>query len=148
MIRTGLGQFILAALLVVFGAMTLLQWYGGAPAKQLILPAVLYVLALIFIASLRVDVKLGDPGGTLAVRLFPFPGRRIPYTDITSVEVVHYRPVRDYGGWGIRWSRTGTAFTVSGNIAVRVELQNGKHVLIGAATPAALRDAIRGRMHG
>lgn len=162
MIRTGLGQVILVVLLVAFGAMTLLQWSGGAPLQQLLLPLALYLVALALIASIRVDVQLGEPGkpgqqgatepsetaGRLAVRLFPFPGRRIAYEDIQNVEVVQYRPIRDYGGWGLRWSRTGTAYTVSGNIGVRVELRNGKHVLIGTTTPAALREAIRGKIHG
>ena len=47
--------------------------------------------------------------------------RRIPVNDIKSLEVVKFDPVRDYGGYGIRITRHGTAYIASGNEGVRLQ---------------------------
>jgi hypothetical protein len=58
--------------------------------------------------------------------------RRIALSDIKSVEVVKFDPVRDYGGYGIRTTRQGTAYIAGGSDGVRLELASGATVLIGS----------------
>ena len=62
---------------------------------------------------------------------------------ITKCEVVAYRPLRDYGGYGIRYSAQGKAYNVSGKRGVRLHLDEGKPVLIGSQKPDQLASAIR-----
>jgi hypothetical protein len=64
-------------------------------------------------------------------------------------EIVHretrtYRPILEYGGWGVRYSfvRKGWAYTVSGNRGVQLQLANGKRILVGSQRAEELARAI------
>lgn len=70
------------------------------------------------------------------------------FEDIVSCEVRTYRPIRDYGGWGVRYGRGGKAFNVSGNRGVQVKLSSGKGLLIGSQHPKELAQAIQSGMLG
>jgi hypothetical protein len=70
--------------------------------------------------------------------------RRIPLGEIKSAKIVTYDPARDYGGYGIRTTRSGTAYIASGNRGVRLELAKGGTVLIGSENPEELVSAIKG----
>ncbi|MDE3166995.1 MAG: hypothetical protein KGN36_14410, partial [Acidobacteriota bacterium] len=58
--------------------------------------------------------------------------RRIRMTEIRKVEVVTYDPAGDFGGYGIRSGRGGTAYIASGNRGVELGLEGGGKVLIGS----------------
>jgi hypothetical protein len=70
--------------------------------------------------------------------------RRIPLGDIKSATAVSYDPTRDYGGYGIRTTRSGTAYIAAGNRGVRLELSKGGTVLVGSERPEELLSAIKG----
>jgi hypothetical protein len=58
-----------------------------------------------------------------------------------------YRPILEYGGWGIRCGFKGArAYNVSGNKGVQLILQNGKRLLIGSQKPDELVEAINSMM--
>ncbi len=69
--------------------------------------------------------------------------RRIPLGKIKSAETVTYDPVRDWGGYGIRITRRGTAYIAGGNRGVRLELVKGGAILVGSGRPEELVSAIR-----
>lgn len=50
-----------------------------------------------------------------------------------KVYVRKYLPLREYGGWGLRWGifGSGTAYNISGNMGIQLVLQNGKKILVG-----------------
>jgi hypothetical protein len=53
--------------------------------------------------------------------------------------------LREYGGWGIKgWSRRRTAYSVSGNRGVELELSDGRHVLIGSNRADELAAVVAG----
>jgi len=78
----------------------------------------------------------------ISYRFFPFQRkfRHIDLRDIEQWEVVKYSPIKEYGGWGIRYGRMDTAYNVSGNMGLRVTLRNRKRFLFGTRKPVALRD--------
>lgn len=110
-----------------------LLWLGVG----LVLPWILYSLAL------RVEVRQG----TLAIRfttpLFPLFRKTIRLEQVQSAEDVTYRPLRDYGGWGIRFGAKGTAYTMSGSRGVKLRLGAGASILIGSHQADRLADAIQ-----
>jgi hypothetical protein len=57
---------------------------------------------------------------------------RIPIDRIRNAAPVEYDPVSDFGGYGVRSGRKGTAYIARGNRAVRLELADGRTVLIGS----------------
>ena len=82
----------------------------------------------------------------VAVRLIPFPTRLIRFEEIASAEAVTYRPLREYGGWGLRFSRRGRAYSASGNRGVQLVLTDGRRVLIGSHRADELEAAIAAGM--
>ena len=78
----------------------------------------------------------------ISYRFFPFQRkfRHIDLHDIEQWEVVKYSPIKEYGGWGIRYGKMDTAYNVSGNMGLRVTLRNRKRLLFGTRKPGALRD--------
>ena len=91
-----------------------------------------YLLKLIT----RVDAK------GVHVRFFPLTHKQIPFENRTSCQARTYRPIREYGGWGIRFSRKGRAYNVSGNQGVQLTFKQGKPLLIGSQKPEELAAAI------
>ena len=70
------------------------------------------------------------------VRLGPDLSAIVPIDTIRCVEVVTYRPIADYGFWGIRSGRDGErALIARGNRGVRLELTDGSKLLIGSQQP-------------
>ena len=118
-------------------------WYGAI--KQLVLnipfgsnpapDAVLFVFWVIFGIGLpaffyfiKMTTKLRIDG--LYIRFFSL--RKILWDELKSYEVRTYKPIREYGGWGVRYGSKGKAYNVSGNRGVQLQLKNGKRILIGS----------------
>ena len=73
----------------------------------------------------------------------PIYRRAVPITNIHAIEVVQYRPIVDYGGWGIRAGRDGErVLNARGNRGVRLELADGTRLLIGSQRPEELAETI------
>ena len=122
--------------------------FGTNPATHSVLWVIFVLFGLgfpVFFRSLKLVTKLRDDH--VYLRYYPIYRRRILYTDIKSVSTRQYRPIVEYGGWGIRWSpANGMAYNVSGNMGVQLELTNGKHLLIGSQRAEELEQAIKSRM--
>jgi hypothetical protein len=73
----------------------------------------------------------------------PYYRRSIVIDEIRCVDVVTYKPFRDFGFWGIRSGRDGErALIARGNRGVRLELSDGSKLLIGSQRPELLAAAI------
>lgn len=77
------------------------------------------------------------------VWLWPLFWRTIRYDDIVEAEARKYRPLAEYGGWGMRWGIGGQCWNVSGDVGVQLVLRNGKRVLIGSLESEELARRIR-----
>jgi hypothetical protein len=111
--------------LVVVGVVVILIAIG--------LPTLFYLMKLVTIV--RTD--------GLFIRYVPFVNRKIEFDNITRCEALTYRPIRDYGGWGIRGGKKGRAYNISGNRGVQVELSTGERLLIGSQRANELARAIK-----
>ena len=93
---------------------------------------------LFFVMRLVTEVRADG----IYLGFFPFSSQKIMYTTIVGHRVREYRSIREYGGWGICFNRSGRAYTVSGNLGIQLELSNGKCLLIGTQDPDELLRAI------
>tara|TARA_B110001454_G_C12705828_1_gene428534 strand:- start:254 stop:721 length:468 start_codon:yes stop_codon:yes gene_type:complete len=87
-------------------------------------------MILFYFIELR--VMLSNKG--LQYQFFPFhlKSYTIKLDEITSFEELTYSPIKDYGGWGIRYGFKGKAYNVSGNKGVKIYLKNEKNILFGS----------------
>jgi hypothetical protein len=92
------------------------------------------------VAALRTRI---DAKG-ITYRFYPFHFRDhfIPWSDVSSAEVVQYRALRDFGGWGIRWGQMGKAYTTSGEWGLQLILKDGYRVMIGTQRREEMREWI------
>jgi len=80
----------------------------------------------------------------LTVRYWPFVTRRIPVGEIDSFAACQYRPIREFGGWGIRWAgKRGMAYSMYGHEGVQLELQNGHKILVGSQQATQFEIALK-----
>ena len=99
------------------------------------------VFAPLLLYFARLVVSVDDEA--VRIRWVPFARKTIPLADIESAEARTYRPIREYGGWGVRWAgKRGTAWNAHGNRGVQLVLRGGKRVLIGSQQAEALAEAI------
>jgi hypothetical protein len=68
--------------------------------------------------------------------------RAIPWREIRRVEAITYRPIKDFGGWGVRWAARGIVYNARGKRGVRMELASGERVLVGSQRAEDLARAI------
>jgi len=120
--------------------------FGNNPAPDalVLIIGIVFGLALpmlFYVMNLTTEVR--EDG--LYYRLFPFHWsfKRIGGSDIGKFELITYRPLRDYGGWGIRYGFNGKAYNVSGNRGVQLQLRDGRRVLIGSQKPEDLAGALQ-----
>ena len=65
------------------------------------------------------------------------------FDEIETFESVEYHPIKEFGGWGVRWGRNGSrALNVSGSLGVRLVNTEGRTFLIGSQRPDELAAAI------
>ncbi|MDT3437482.1 hypothetical protein [Haloarcula sp. 1CSR25-25] len=114
---------------ILLGGMALLMLVSG----PLLWPglAIIGVVAT-FLYSLRLETEVRADG--IYLKLWPIHRsfRQIEWSDIERYESKKYRPLRDFGGWGIRWAPGKIAYNVSGNQGVWLERRNGGSVLVGS----------------
>ena len=79
---------------------------------------------------------------TVTVRFGPLYTARIPVAEVASAHAVVYRPVRDYGGWGIRGTSRRRALNTRGDEGVLLRKTDGSTVLIGSQKPRELLAAL------
>jgi hypothetical protein len=94
--------------------------------------AVVAIMALIF-ASFKLDTQIKEDG--IYYRFFPLQikMRKIAWNEISHAYVRQYKPVREYGGWGMRIGifGKGRSLSFSGNKGIQLVRINKRRLLIG-----------------
>lgn len=96
--------------------------------------------------AMKLLTEVRDDG--VHIHFLPLAHQTVRFGDIVSCEVRTYRPIREYGGWGVRYGRAGKAYNVSGNRGVQLKLSTGKGLLIGSQRPEELAQEIHAGMKG
>ncbi len=139
-------QWWLILLLVGIDVVTVIAFVVALPQMQpgyilLMSLPLLAATALLWYSHLVTEVRYNG----LFIRYVPFHLSfvEIPLADVQSVDAVTYNPIRDYGGWGIKYGKGGKAYNVMGNRGVKIVYSNGRHILIGSQKPEELAQAVR-----
>ena len=122
--------------------------FGSDPAPDGVL-AMIWLLtgvglpALFGASHLRTEVR----NDGVQLRFFPFHvrGKHWRFDEIAEVYARDYSPIREYGGWGIRFGIRGNgwAYNPRGSRGVQLVLRSGRRILIGSQSPERLAMAIR-----
>jgi hypothetical protein len=120
--------------------------FGNNPGPEwlIILMWLVFGIGLpIFFYSLKLITEVRKDG--IYLRYFPFHRKFkiYQYKEIESYMAREYKPIREYGGWGIRYSLGGMAYNVYGNKGVQLILKSKKKVLVGTQKPEEFYLAIQ-----
>ena len=73
--------------------------------------------------------------------------KTINKSEIENFEIRKYKPIKEYGGWGIKGKFKSKAYNVSGNIGLQLYLKNGRKVLFGTQRQEAIENAMKKLMN-
>ena len=125
---------LLAALVIGFIALVIGAVATWTPEHELreSLPFLFapFFLALTLFLTLKMRTRVDGAG--VHIRTLYVVRRSLPFADLESAEAVAYRPLRDYGGWGLRISPKGKAYNMRGSRGVQLKLKDGGNVLVGS----------------
>lgn len=84
---------------------------------------------LLFFLIVRLKTKIDNTG--ITIRFFPFVRKKTwLWEDIREIYIKEYS-IADYGGWGYRVGKNGTAYNTKGRYGLQLLLKNGSRVMIG-----------------
>lgn len=119
---------------------------GNSPMSDpmLILSVLLSgVLLPIFFFVTELRTRVTEDG--LYVKYFPIHRKWLFFSTVESesFKKTRYRPILEYGGWGIRIRFNKKAYSISGNMGMKLTLPNGKSLLVGTQKPDEFESAIQ-----
>ncbi len=107
---------------------------------------VLLLVVSLTVAFMRLDVEVRADHIFIAFGPIHLVRKRIHFSEIESVRGLTYRPLVEFGGWGIRPRPSRTAWTIRGNQAAAVTLRSGRQIYVGSEYPQRLAGAIQAAM--
>jgi len=84
--------------------------------------------------------KIDEKG--ISIKFFPFVRKKTwLWEDIDDLYIKEYS-ITDYGGWGYRVGKNGTAYNTKGKYGLQLLLNNGARVMIGTQNHEELQRII------
>lgn len=122
----------------MFAGAALQMFTEPAAAIPLVIAGAIFIM---FIGGQRTTVTRKEVNvryGILGFKVF-----RASASDITGVEVHSFSPLKDFGGYGIRFNREMRAYYLNGTRGVKLTTSTGKKYLIGSDRAERLASVIR-----
>jgi hypothetical protein len=119
--------------------------WGTKPAGDLALILINLgnLMLLFFLFSIRLELRLTDEGISYRMGPIQLRWRNIPWTGIQSARLVKYDGIRDYLGYGWRYSRkNGWCYTISGTDGLELILTDQSRILLGTHRRKDLHEAL------
>lgn len=119
---------------------------GNPPddTRGAVLAFTIVLLVILFLLSIQLETQIKEEG--IYVRLFPFhlKFKYFPWEQLAKIYVRKYSPIKEYGGWGLRWSifGSGKAYNIRGDIGLQLIFMDGKKLLIGTQNPEELKKVL------
>ncbi|QQT28047.1 MULTISPECIES: hypothetical protein [Sphingobacterium] len=112
------------------------NWYKMLLEILTYVPFYIWLAVVVFFAMIMLRTEISDNGVYVDFKPFLW-NKTYRFEDIRSYKVVKYS-IFDYGGWGMRISSSGVAYTTKGKYGLKLTLKNGKQILIGTQRPEEL----------
>jgi len=105
------------------------------------------IVMLIF--HTKLETRINERGITVHFFPFHFSKHTYKWETIEKVYVSKYRPLLEFGGWGVRIAPgRKKAFTVSGNMGLHILLKDGRTRIIGTKRAEAIAFILKEREEG
>lgn len=143
----GMWLAIAAIAVIAIGVPLLVGARRGAMTRlPFMIPVVVATIVLagvgVLLWTARLETRVAPSGIDVQFSPFHRSPRHIAWSDVREVRTATIRPIRDWGGWGIRRSGHGTAYLVGGNRCLEIVRANGTTLCIGTQQPEKLESAV------
>ena len=136
-----LGYLILAIPLMSLFLGPSVTTMGGIWA----VPVALGVIVALVFGQMTTEIDATDLRISFGfVRLVRF---RFPLNEFVAANPETYRPIMEFGGWGIRGFGSNRALNMRGSQGVRLTFANGRRLMVGSCLPSELASAMRQVIH-
>lgn len=129
-------------IIIAVGCGTGMVCVGVAALRQTPWLAGVLVAIGLFLFGLIGGMRTSLTSERIEVRMGLFKMLTIPLADVASADAHTFSPLREYGGYGIRYGHGVKAFYFSGNRGVMITTKRGKKYLIGSDHADRLAAAI------
>jgi hypothetical protein len=121
------------------------EMFGNQPMSDigLIIFTTIYFVFIFAFSRTNLLVEVGEEG--VLFRYYPFhlKYKKIAFNEIETAEIREFKPLAEFGGWGIRGNSKSSAYTVSGKKCVEFHLKGKKSILIGTLRQDEFAKALR-----
>lgn len=137
------GFFLTAIFIQIVGG----KQFGDKPMTNTEMLIVFGVTVLIsfFFYLIKLNTRICRDG--IYVRLFPIhlKYKFFPWDTLSRCYVREYSPIKEYGGWGLRYGGggRGKAYNIAGKQGIQLEFTNGKKLLIGTQKAVEVTSALQ-----
>lgn len=125
------------------------QPYGDHPMSDMALLVTLTLVALVFAGLLwlfrttALWSRINREEIRFRFKPFQTKAKVIRWEEIASYELETFKPMSQYGGWGVRMTSGGMAYIVQGNQGLKLLLKNGKSILLGTQKEKELAEFLK-----
>ena len=99
--------------------------------------------------QMKLTTRITEEG--IYVRFFPFHFKEkfFPWETITASYVRTYSPLKEYGGWGIKYgfNGQGIVYNVAGNVGLQLQFKEGDPILIGTQKGEEIKQVLAALGH-
>ena len=110
----------------------------------LILMGIIPLVIMYLFYKIKFTTRIDNEG--IYYQFYPFHLRekKISWDEIDTIYVRKYKPIIEYGGWGIRIKpfKKDIAYNIWGNWGLQIEKSDGKRILLGTQRPEDIKRAI------
>jgi hypothetical protein len=107
------------------------------------------ILLPVLFWQMRLITRITEEG--IYVRFIPFHFKEkfFPWETITASYVRAYSPLKEYGGWGIKYgfNGQGLVYNVAGNVGLQLQFKEGEAILIGTQKGEEIKQVLAALGH-
>ena len=131
------GMFVYACITQIGMGIT----FGDKPMGNtgLIVTTIVFTVFTVLFLRQHLATKIDETG--IYIKFWPYhrTWRFYAWDDIASCEVKQYKPISEYGGWGLRFG----AYNVSGNKGMLIKFRQYDNLMIGTQKPEELKQLLK-----
>ncbi|NPV83071.1 MAG: hypothetical protein HPY46_05770 [Candidatus Aminicenantes bacterium] len=123
---------------------------GTRPAPDAIVVVLFVIFGLLFpYLMLKTVLVLQVRPDGFYFRYYPFQlrYRKVSWLEIKEVKVLNFSPVRDFGGYGIKYARGAKIYVAKGNKGIKITPLSGRQLIFSSDNPEMLLSYMSGHWH-
>lgn len=136
------NKIIVILVMILFGKLIYNSFTVGF-SYSTIFSLIILLFTIIVFVIFRVKTEVNQNGIIVQITPFNLYHKTFDWKEIQKVEVVKYSPLSEYGGWGYRRSKNGTAINPTGDKGLKIYFKNGTKLLIGTKKEEELKQFLK-----